>query len=639
VESEAEFDLRDVSDLTQLASYAAVAQICFLTSDLVPAPRRMSQNKIAQKWRKKNPPREKAPARSGEAVEGAQDQKRQDNNASTQFSRKLRKPDAKFLREVDEILIRRAPVLLRAGGLAPFHARLHGVRSPDNPTAVISPLYAAPLLLEKPDEAIVVLLQASALLDRFQDDDHRQFGMSPDDRQALQTIVKGLILIGGLPPTPYSVDALLFLGSLSRFEFSEVSRLLEEALRSPLGFRMWRAITAIVAAVRDHKETDAKLVRDVREWVKNQLDLCERLREYSLYPARSLDLELAIAVPAQWSNPDTHDWAGDVLRTRARDKRATLRERGTAAFGLWERAIRSKDEEWIEAARIELSHLTEAFLQEADERPGISWVANVLRENVHQKRAILTDWPDLEEPAQKLVAAAADQLTDVPARIRGATGKLVEHAVLKNAGVYRRRAIDTLRAGGFGVSAARALGAVLRRGAAAPSWLRVRVLFAIGFLQERGPDVQEALRSACTSAWNDLQKVSPADGHRYWVRAIELHAAIFAIGDCFGDPAAKNEAEAVRATIDDLLTSLIAEVKNDDAGHLTSIGRAIAYLVGSTAHVNVGSSRRLLTELAGMRDKMTSTLGAWGLQRLGDSDTDPVLPAHSVGFPRLDINV
>ena len=132
--------------------------------------------------------------------------------------------------------------------------------------------------------------------------------------------------------------------------------------------------------------------------------------------------------------------------------------------------------------------------------------------------------------------------------------------------------------------------------------------------------------------------MTPGDSQAYRVRVIELHAAVFAIGDCFGDPAASDEAEAVRATVDDLLNTLITAVKNDREGHLISIGRAVAYLVGSTAHVNVGSSVRLLTELVEVDDKMTSALGAWGLQRLGDTE-GPVLPAHSVGFPRLDINV
>src|SRR4029453_1329128 len=54
--------------------------------------------------------------------------------------------------------------------------------------------------------------------------------------------------------------------------------------------------------------------------------------------ARSLDLELAIAIPGSWTTP-TNDWAAQLLVQRASDPGANLRERGTAAFGLWERAF------------------------------------------------------------------------------------------------------------------------------------------------------------------------------------------------------------------------------------------------------------------------------------------------------------
>lgn len=277
-----------------LASYAATAQVCFLSSDLMkPAVRQMTQNQIAQKWRKIFPARGTDPSDHVPPDK----QKTRDNTATGLFSRRLRKPTATFLRQVDHILLRRAPQLLRAGGLASFHARLHGVRTLDNVESSASLLYTAPLLLEKADEAIVVLIQASALLAKFEDDDHVRFGMDAEDRRALDRVVNGLILIGGLPPTPYSVDALLFLGSLSRFAFNEVKTELEKALRKPLGFRTWRAITAVVAAIKAAKETNTVSGSSVRQWVKNQLEACELLREHSLYPARSLDLELAIVIP------------------------------------------------------------------------------------------------------------------------------------------------------------------------------------------------------------------------------------------------------------------------------------------------------------------------------------------------------
>lgn len=332
------------------------------------------------------------------------------------------------------------------------------------------------------------------------------------------------------------------------------------------------------------------------------------------------------------------DWAGDVLRRRARDKSATLRERGTAAFGLWERAIASEEPAWIAAAEAELQQVTAQLLAENGERPGAAWVAKVLQENIRRRRAILTDWPDLDDPAQRIVKQAQEELQEVPHRVREATGKLLEHAILKNAGVYRRRAIETLRAGGFAEQAARAV-AVVVRNAETESWLRVRALFALGFLQDREAAVQGVLREACSSAWNKLKDMERDDSQAFRVLVIELHTAIFAIGDCFGDPAASDEADTVRRSIDNLLEELIREVTSDKQSHLTPIGRAIAYLVGSTAHVNVAASRRLLEQIVELNDEVTKALGEWGMARLGATDDEPVRPAHDVEFRRLKINV
>ena len=57
-----------------------------------------------------------------------------------------------------------------------------------------------------------------------------------------------------------------------------------------------------------------------------------------MYAGRSLDLELAISVPAEWSPPDD-DWVGETPLERAWNNNATIRERGTAAMGLWQRAM------------------------------------------------------------------------------------------------------------------------------------------------------------------------------------------------------------------------------------------------------------------------------------------------------------
>jgi hypothetical protein len=92
--------------------------------------------------------------------------------------------------------------------------------------------------------------------------------------------------------------------------------------------------------------------------------------------------------------------------------------------------------------------------------------------------------------------------------------------------VYRRHAIDALLAGGWTLPVTRALEQVLVHPEAEP-WLRCRALFALGFLQERDIGVERILREAYERAHQALQ----ADQSRS--AASEMHAVLFAIGDCF----------------------------------------------------------------------------------------------------------
>ena len=136
------------------------------------------------------------------------------------------------------------------------------------------------------------------------------------------------------PPSPWNYDAQILLGSLASFAFEPLKDWLDTAVRySPLAFRVWRAITKLVKLRGDGGHAE-----ELMEWVQQLIGDSAELRARSLYPGRSLDLELALVVPAGWSPPG-NDWVGDALRTRARDKNATIRERGTAAMGLWQRAL------------------------------------------------------------------------------------------------------------------------------------------------------------------------------------------------------------------------------------------------------------------------------------------------------------
>ncbi|MEV4655086.1 hypothetical protein [Micromonospora sp. NPDC049301] len=633
--SERVVHLTDVSDLLQLRSYAATARVVFLGTGRIPGLRRMTQNDIATEWTryKKGRGRQQKTDDDVNIDNDGEERGRLRRNASSNFSKRLEQPSIEFLRSLDVVILRKAPAMIRAGGLATFAARLEGVQSGINVGVEVAPEFHATLLGLQNPEPVVVLLQANILLAEFEDSSRHPADVEIQYRDFLPHLVDNLIRIGCLPPTPYSVDALILLGSLSRYALPLFQERLSTALRTPLGFRVWRALTAIVLAVRQRKEESLASGQAVRHWVKQQLRFSDRLRNHSLYPARSLDLELAIAVPAAWSSPTAgEDWAGALLHRRATDQSATLRERGTAAFGLWERAI---DGEYADLARGPVSELIKSFEEEAPARPGLAWVAGTLAQNLREGRKIVTSWPALGDPCQQVMHDAASHL-DVPDRIRAATETLLQHAVIKNAGVYRRRAIDTLRAGGWAAQVIPALEQVLLD-PRAEAWLRCRVLFAIGFMQERDEHVQEVLRQASEDSWKRVGTTRRNKSHDFRVRVLELHSALFAVGDCFGAAGAERSAAQVRELLDQLLGELVEAVKEDNrlGKDLVPVSRALTYLLGTTAHVRPARTKEWLETLAQVDDPATRTMSNWGLSRLRSADR--VEQAHEVEFDALDL--
>ncbi len=84
------------------------------------------------------------------------------------------------------------------------------------------------------------------------------------------------------------------------------------------------------------------------------------------------------------------------------------------------------------------------------------------------------------------------------------------HMILPNAGVCRRQAIETVVTSGWSEPVAEALGRLLRN-ENEESWVRVRALFALGFLQR--PDdyfVEEALVNVCVHAHANLTRTPVA---------------------------------------------------------------------------------------------------------------------------------
>ena len=132
----------------------------------------------------------------------------------------------------------------------------------------------------------------------------------------MELLVRRLILISVAPPTSRNYDAQILLGMLASYAFEPMRDRLESQLRySPMAFRVWRAITKLVRLSEGGEHAEA-----LRVWVRRLMRDAEELRKHSLYAGSSLDLELAITVPAAWSPPED-DWVGEALRARAREQR------------------------------------------------------------------------------------------------------------------------------------------------------------------------------------------------------------------------------------------------------------------------------------------------------------------------------
>ena len=194
--------------------------------------------------------------------------------------------------------------------------------------------------------------------------------------------------------------------------------------------------------------------------------------------------------------------------------------------------------------------------------------------------------------------------------------------LLQNAGVYRRQAIETLVTGGWTEPVARSLGLVLRS-EQEESWIRIRALFALGYLQQRDQSVESDLTGACIQAYKKLEQDEPTRAH-----VTEMHSALFAVGDCFGASGAEDRARSAREALSGILTA-IAKTE----GEVAWAARAAAYLLAVTAQPRQNQkkdlSEELLEELAMHKDPVTARLSKWALSfRFADDGTiRPLLAA------------
>jgi hypothetical protein len=533
------------------------------------------------------------------------------------------------LQKLDEVIVALAQARdSHTGGLSSLAICLRGLTDRESLSDRVPASWAQEILQDPADDEVGVLTQASALLSAFLAAEEID-KVEPRSRAVravrgrysteIAHVVEQLIILGYAPPTPRSVEALIMLGTLGAYAFEPIRDALDEALIQPLGFRVWRVITALVMLSKR-----AEYKQALQNWVRPLLADADRLRESSLYPGRSLDLELAIRVPPGWS-PPKDDWAGAALLARANNPKATIRERGTAAMGLWQRAKEDPRRDLNEVATA-LGPLIKEFEtppESPDVYTGMRWVAATLKHVMDRNTGVCNDWPQADEPWMKHVDEAVGfierQLTEP--RVLPGTKTLLRHSLLQNAGVYRRQAIEALVAGGWTGPVAKSLERFLEL-EGAESWLRIRALFALGFLQHRDRGVQKSLAAACQLAYSNLL------GDPTRAQIAEMHSALFAVGDCFGAAGVPVEdVRQVRNSIEDVLKGLVDGVTLREP--LFPVSRACAYLLTFMVLPRVSQredlAETLLKELCKHPDRTTRELSGWALRNRID-ETGAVKP-------------
>lgn len=564
-------------------------------------------------------------------------------NAGPALSRALKTgPTADQLPGLDEIIGTLNPDLDDTGSLSSLALRLSPERRDKIEGSILAvrvpPSWTRKILADTPADEIAVLMQASALLSEFMaagkmDSQDIVATIRTRYSKEMELLVRRLILICVAPPTSRNHDAQILLGMLASYALRPMIDRLDSQLRySPMAFRVWRSVTKLVRLGADGEHADT-----LKDWVRELITDSEKLRQYSLYAGRSLDLELAITVPAAWS-PPWDDWVTKALLTRARNSEATIRERSTAAMGLWQRAMSQGRAEQDQAKR-NLHDLITIFRDprsRPDAAAGLRWLTATLEHVIESQVPVCNEWPEVDEPWFRRVQAAADELDrQIPEHLLTGTKNLFRHMILQNAGVHRREAIETLVTSGWAEPVARALGSLLRA-EQEETWLRIRAEFALGFLQRHELSVGTDLTHACEHAYQNLKRDEARPGKPPRAHVTEMHTSLFAVGDCLGVAGAEERARDARERLRPILTDL-ANAEGDRARVLQRPARAAAYLLTATAQPAEGGrkdlSQELLEKLSDHRDPATARLSQWALsfRFAPDGTIRPFLAAAEYG--------
>lgn len=526
------------------------------------------------------------------------------------------------LRALDELVVAVADSKQHTGNLAQFGVQVGRLRGRESISASIPSIWTHDILdaVSDEDDDLAVLIQASLLLTNLARV-HQVGKPSSIIRsrygEQIALITQRLIIIAVSPPTYRNIEAQVLLGNLAQYAFDIVVDEIEHSIESsPLGFRVWPALTELLMISQDLERRSNPFVSGaLRPRLRALLGEAAHLRAGSIYPGSSLDLELAIAVPNGWLGPN---FITNLLLQRAKDTEAALRERGTAAMGMWRRAYEcgSTGDPYVSSM---LHELVDQFLGETsqgqDVASGLQWIAATLNRAMMEDRAVCETWPDVDQPWFRAVGEAVERLDDygIPKLILPATKGLFRHVLLQNAGVERRKAMDTLVAGGYVDPVTRAVGALLCDERAV-EWVRIRALLALGFMQHRSQFVKATLLHACEWAYRRfIEQHEPSRA-----RIDELHAVLFAIGDCYGVKGAEAEAREIRERLRSILSDLVTKRQTTDKPRYP-LARAIAYLLTFTAQPRrpdgeLDFSEMLLQDLREHPDPVTQNFTRWALQ-------------------------
>jgi hypothetical protein len=553
----------------------------------------------------------------------------------------------KQLRGLDEIIGALTTDLDRTGGLCSLALRLSGSRDgrqgrlrENSLAAQVPSSWTRQILADPPASEIAMLFQASALASEFAAAGRTKLpsavaSIRKTYGSELDVLAQRLILISVGPPTSRNYDAQTLLGMLASYSFDKMKDLLESKLRyAPMGFRVWRSVTKLVRLSEDGGRAE-----EIREWVRTLVRDSGRLRADSLYAGSCYDLELALTVPVAWS-PPADDWVGRALWDRVRDSRATIRERGTAAMGLWQRAI-TDDRSDLGDTEKGLRELITEFRDPAtrpDAAAGLRWLAAVLESVIDERTGVCNSWPEMNEPWYQHVKVAAAEISkpNVPEHLVEGTRNLFRHMILQNSSVYRRYAVETVVTSGMNRPVGRALVSLLEA-ETEEAWLRVRALSALGFMQRNSVTAQNDLTNACMAAYRHLNKAPDENGPTR-SQITEMHASLFAVGDCFGSAETEKRGKNARELLRPVLTGL-AEAEGGRAEMMTRPARAVAYLLAMTAQPEADGrkdmSAELLEKLASHPDQVTRRLSQWVLsfRFAPDGAIRPLVRAVEEGAP------